>query len=95
MTVLLHKWEFKSIEVEFLKVSAKFDHQDFQILELGNPGTSWFRQLVQALWRNIKEKYQYISVEKKKTTKQNKTKKTHLIWSYEFLWHCGSNNFIW
>ena len=32
----------------------KFDHQDFQILELGSPGTlpgtSWFWQLVQALW---------------------------------------------
>ena len=29
----------------------KFDHQDFQILELGSPGTSWFWQLVQALER--------------------------------------------
>ena len=49
MAVLLHKWEFKNIEVEFLKVSEKFDHQDFQILELGSLGTSWFWQLVQAL----------------------------------------------
>ena len=32
MAVLLHKHEFKNIEVEFLKVSEKFDHQDFQIL---------------------------------------------------------------
>ena len=44
MVVLLHKWEFKNIEVEFLKVSKKFDHQDFQILELGSPGTSWLWQ---------------------------------------------------
>ena len=27
----------------------KFDHQDFQILELGSPGTALFSQLVQAL----------------------------------------------
>ena len=40
MAVLLHKREFKNTEVEFLKVSEKFDHQDFQILELGSPGTS-------------------------------------------------------
>ena len=39
MAVLLHKWEFKNTEVEFLKVNEKkFDHQDFQILELGSPG---------------------------------------------------------
>ena len=50
MAALLHKWEFKNIEVEFLKVSEKFDHQDFQILKLGSPGTSWFWQLVQALF---------------------------------------------
>ena len=50
MAVLLHKWEFKNTEVEFLKVSEKKDHQDFQILELGSPGTSWFWQLVQALF---------------------------------------------
>ena len=49
MTVLLHKWEFKNIEVEFLKESENIYHQDFQILELGSPGTSWFWQLVQAL----------------------------------------------
>ena len=49
MAVLLHKWEFKNTEVEFLKVSEKFDYQDFQILELGSPVTSWFWQLVQAL----------------------------------------------
>ena len=39
MGVLLHKWEFKNIEVEFLKVSEKnknIDHWDFQILELGS-----------------------------------------------------------
>ena len=34
MVVLLHKWEFKNIEVEFLKGVKKFDHQDFQILVL-------------------------------------------------------------
>ena len=27
----------------------KYYHQDFQILELGSPGTSWFWQLVEAL----------------------------------------------
>ena len=53
MIVLLHKWEFMNIEIEFLKVSEKFDHQDFQILELGSPGTSWFWQLVQALVHHI------------------------------------------
>ena len=42
MAILLYKWEFKNIEVEFLKVCEKVDHQDFQILELGSPGTSWF-----------------------------------------------------
>ena len=53
MAVLLHKWEFKKTEVEFLKVSEKkIDHQDFQILELGSPGTSWFWQLMQALRGN-------------------------------------------
>ena len=37
MAVLLLKWEFKNIEVEFLKVSEKkFDHQDFQEV-LGHP----------------------------------------------------------
>ena len=52
MAVLLHKCEFKNTEVEFLKVSEKFDHQDFQILELhvGSPRASGFWQLVQALW---------------------------------------------
>ena len=35
--------------MNFWKWVKKFDHQDFQILELGNPGTSWFWQLVQAL----------------------------------------------
>ena len=49
IVVLLYKWEFKNIEVEFLNLSEKFDHQDFQILEQGSPGTSWFWQLVQAL----------------------------------------------
>ena len=49
MAVLLHKWEFKNIEAEFWKWVKKFDHQDFQILELGIPETSWFWQLVQAL----------------------------------------------
>ena len=49
MVVLLYKWEFKNIEVEFLKVSEKIWSQDFQILKLGSPGTSWFWQLVQAL----------------------------------------------
>ena len=53
MAVLFHKWEFKNIEVEFMKVSEKFDHQDFQILELGSLGTSWFWQLVQALGKCI------------------------------------------
>ena len=54
MVVLLHKWEFKNIEVEFLKVSEKkIDHQDFQILELGSPGTSWFWQLVQVLLMDV------------------------------------------
>ena len=52
MEVLLHKWEFKNIEVEFLKVSEKIWSQDFQILVLGSPGTSWFWQLVQALSAN-------------------------------------------
>ena len=42
MVVLLHKCEFKNIEFEFLKVSEKIDHQDFQILELLSPGTSLF-----------------------------------------------------
>ena len=54
MMVLLHKWEFKKIEVEILKVSENFDHQDFQILELESPGTSWFWQLVQALLYHFK-----------------------------------------
>ena len=49
MAVLLHKWEFKNIEVEFLKWVKTFDHEDFQILEPGSHGTSWFWQLVQAL----------------------------------------------
>ena len=49
MAVLLHNWEFKNIEVEFLKGVKKFDRQDFQILELGSPGASWFWQLVQAM----------------------------------------------
>ena len=33
----------------FWKWVKRFDHQDFQILELGSPETSWFWQLVQAL----------------------------------------------
>ena len=39
MAGLIHKWEFKNTEVEFLKVSEKICSQDFQILELGSPGT--------------------------------------------------------
>ena len=55
---LASEWQFKNIEVEFLKVSEKMWYQDFQILELGSPGTSWFWQLVQALagggeWLNL------------------------------------------
>ena len=56
VTVLLHKWEFKRLyeslrilRLNFWKWVKKSDHQDFQILELGSPGTSWFWQLVQAL----------------------------------------------
>ena len=41
MVVLLYKWEFKNIEVEFLKVSEKIWSPG---LELGSPGTSWFWQ---------------------------------------------------
>ena len=39
----------KILRVNFWEWVKKFDHQDFQILELGSPGTSWFCQLVQAL----------------------------------------------
>ena len=49
MAVLLNKWEFKNIKIEFLKVSEKIWSPGLQILELGSPGTSWFWQLVQAL----------------------------------------------
>ena len=49
MAVLLNKWEFKNTEVNLWKWVKKFGHQDFQILELGSPGTSWFWQLMQAL----------------------------------------------
>ena len=57
MAVLLHKWEFKNTEIEFLKVK-KFDHQDFQILEIGSSGTSLFWQLVQALLLEMNECFQ-------------------------------------
>ena len=36
--------------LNFWKWVKKFDHQDFQILKLGSPETSWFWQLVQALF---------------------------------------------
>ena len=37
------------LRLNFWKWVKKFDRQDFQILELGSPGTSWFWQLEQAL----------------------------------------------
>ena len=40
---------FRVLRLNFWKWMKQFDHQDFQILELGSPGTSWFWQLVQAL----------------------------------------------
>ena len=50
MAVLLHKWEFKNIEVEFLKVSEN-------ILSPGLPDigarTSWLLKLMQALYNDI------------------------------------------
>ena len=49
MAVLLHKWEFIILRLDFWQWVKNFDHQDFQILKLGSSGTSWFWQLVQAL----------------------------------------------
>ena len=51
------------LRLNFWKWVKKFDHQDFQILELGSPGTSWFSQLVQALITNLTFKpYEAIEV---------------------------------
>ena len=56
MRYLALEWWFYSINeslrilrLNFWKWVKNFDHQDFKILELGSPGTSWFWQLVQAL----------------------------------------------
>ena len=56
MCYLALEWRFYTINeslrilrMNFWKWVKKFDHQDFQILELGSPGTSWLWQLVQAL----------------------------------------------
>ena len=59
MCYLAKEWWFYSINeslrilrLNFWKWVKKFDHQDFQKLELGSPGTSWSWQLVQALHFN-------------------------------------------
>ena len=49
MAVLLHKWEFKNMEVKCLEVRETIWLPGLQILELGSPWTSWIWQLVQAL----------------------------------------------
>ena len=56
MCYLAEEWRFYSINeslrilrLNFWKWVKKFDHQDFQMLELGSPETPWFWQLVQAL----------------------------------------------
>ena len=54
MVALLHKWELRILRLYFWKWVKKFDHQDFEILELGSPGTSWFWQLMQALFTHKK-----------------------------------------
>ena len=51
MAVLLHKYESLRLgRLNVWKWEKQFDYLDFQILELGSPGTSWIRQLVQALF---------------------------------------------
>ena len=50
MVVLLHKCEYKNIEVEFLKVNEKIWSPGLpDIGARKSQGTSWFWQLVQAL----------------------------------------------
>ena len=51
MAVLLHEYESLRLgRLNVWKWEKQFDYLDFQILELGSPGTSWIRQLVQALF---------------------------------------------
>ena len=52
LPLYLHANQKSDYDDMILKVSEKYVHQDFKILELGSPGTSWFWQLVQALHGN-------------------------------------------
>ena len=60
MVVLLHKCEFKYIEVEFLKGSEKIWSPGLPDIGARKPGTSWFWQLVQALHIYVGEYIQNI-----------------------------------
>ena len=53
MAVLLHKDNLRTWRLNVWKWEKQFDYLDFQILELGSPGTSLIRQLAQALYTCI------------------------------------------